>query len=102
VQPPTDDLSAAETALREAKSGKAAQFAPLELRLGREKLTAAREAMDDEEYVKARRLAEQALVDAQLAEAKARAASSQQAAEEMRQAIETLRREAERTPPAAP
>jgi hypothetical protein len=95
ARPPVDELSAAELAVREAESGKAAQFAPLELRLARDKFSNAKEAMDNKDYVRARHLAEQALVDAQLAEAKALSESSRQSAQEMQQTIEALRREAE-------
>lgn len=53
--------------------------------------------MDDEEYDEARRLAEQALVNAQLAEAKAGAEKARQAAAELQKSIQTLRAELERT-----
>ncbi|MGH7833783.1 MAG: DUF4398 domain-containing protein, partial [Candidatus Binatia bacterium] len=64
VQPPTGTLSQAGLAIREADQSKAAQYAPLELRRARDKLDEAERAMKGEDYVKARRLAEQALVDA--------------------------------------
>jgi len=93
---PREQLGAAETAVRQAQASQAPQYAPAELRMAADKLEAARRAMREEKYHEARRLAEQATVDAQLAEAKARDAQSQQTAREMRANIETLRREAER------
>jgi hypothetical protein len=53
--------------------------------------------MRDENYILARRLAEQALVDAQLAESKARSVEARQMARQLREGIETLRKEAERS-----
>jgi hypothetical protein len=46
------------------------------------------------EHLAARRLAEQALVDAQRAEAEARAAAAGETLEQMQRSIEDLRREA--------
>jgi len=71
----------------------------MELQTAREHLDKAKQAMDDEEYDEARRLADQALVNAQLAEAKAGAEKSRQAAAELRRSIETLRAELQRSSP---
>ena len=96
VRPPREEIATAELAVREAQQSKAPQHASLELRMATEKLTRARQAMRDEDYVVARRLAEQALVDAQLAESKARSIQARQMASQLREGIETLRKEAER------
>ena len=56
---------------------------------------AVQEAMHKKDYTQARRLAERALVNAQLAETKAEAEQARRAAAELRQSIEALRREAE-------
>ena len=61
-----------------------------------EKADKAKQAMRDENYVLARRLAEQALVDAQLAESKAQSTEARQTATQLREGIEALRREADR------
>jgi hypothetical protein len=66
------------------------------LRLAQEKLDGARAAMAEEHHERARRLAEQALVDAQLAEARAEAESARHTAGELRRSIEALRVEAAR------
>ena len=55
--------------------------------------------MEDGENLEARRLAEQALVDAQLAEARARSEVARQNATELRASIETLQDELARRPP---
>jgi Domain of unknown function (DUF4398) len=94
--PPTEKMEVAEAAVRQADTQGAGDEAALELRLAREKLEKANAAMEDERYVAARRLAEQAEVDAMLAEAKAESAAARASAREMRQGIETLRSEAER------
>ncbi|MGE0681967.1 MAG: DUF4398 domain-containing protein [Candidatus Binatia bacterium] len=97
-RPPTESLSTAELTVTRAADSGASQYAPLELRIAREKLDGAKRAMTAEEYDRARRLAEQAQVDAQFAETKAQAERARQNAEETRKSIEALRREAERTP----
>jgi Domain of unknown function (DUF4398) len=96
-KPPLANLSQAELAVQEADTKTASQYAPLELRTAREQLADAKRAMDDEEYDEARRLADQALVNAQLAEARAGAEKARQAAAELQKSIQTLRAEAERS-----
>lgn len=97
ADPPKRKLARAELAVEEATGAETAEHAPLELHRAQEKLRAAREAADDEEYDRARRLAEQALVDAQLAQAKADAEARVENAEAVRESIEMLAGEAQRT-----
>jgi hypothetical protein len=66
------------------------------MRIARTKLEAARVAMRDKENLAARRLAEQAKLDALLAEATAQTAQRQEVADAIRSQIEALRAEAER------
>ena len=82
-QPPLANLSQAELAVQEADTKTASQYAPLELKTAREQLAEAKRAMDDEEYDEARRLVDQALANAQLAEAKAGAEKARLAAAEL-------------------
>jgi hypothetical protein len=96
VQPPRDKIGAAELALQQAETSKAAQYAGAELRMARDKLEHAKRAMNDERYQDARRLAEQAMVDAQLAASSAQSLEAQQLAHEMRESIESLRQETDR------
>ena len=95
---PAVAISQAEMAVWEASESRAPQQAPLELRMAREKLEAAKQALKAENYESARRLAEQALVDARLAKAKAESQFARQNAEELQKTIEALRIEAERIP----
>jgi len=97
VAPPREQLGAAEAGVRQASATKASQYAPTELRMASDKLARAQTAMHEKRYDEARRLAEEALVDAQLAESKARTAEAQQTARNMREAINSLRRESERS-----
>jgi len=95
-RPPTATVAQAELAVQEAGQSKAPEYAAGELNIAREKFDRAKRAMDKEEYERARRLAEEALVDAQLAETKADAESTRNAARELRKTIDSLRGEAER------
>jgi Domain of unknown function (DUF4398) len=88
-------VSQADLAVQQASKSKAPEYASLELYTAREQLAGAQEAMQKKEYAQARRLAERALVNAQLAETKAEAEQSRRAAMELQQSIEALRREAE-------
>ena len=96
VPPPESEMGKADLALRKAEQADAAHYAPLEMRTARTKLDAARIAMRDEDNLAARRLAEQAKLDALLAEATAQTAQRQAAADAIRADIEALRAEAER------
>jgi hypothetical protein len=78
VPAPVAEMSAAQTAVTGAEEADAARYAPSDLDRARDKLIRAQAAMQEEDNEEARRLAEQALVDARSAEAKARAEAAQQ------------------------
>lgn len=99
VPPPREQMAVADVALRKAEEAEAATHAPAPLRQARDKLEGARAAMQAEDYEDARRLAEQAAVDAELAEAEARSQVAQQNVAELRESIELLRREVEQQSP---
>ena len=90
-------MSQAELAVQQASKSKAPDYASLELYTAREQFAGAQEALHQKEYTQARRWAERALVNAQLAETKAEAEQTRRAAAELRQSIEALRREAEQS-----
>jgi Sec-independent protein translocase protein TatA len=96
IPPPTQKVALSEAAINQAEASGAVEFAPVEMRSAREKLTQARAAMTQEENKKALQLAEQAEVDAQLAEAKARTAKAQKTVDELQESIQILKREIER------
>ena len=89
-------LSQADLAVQQADKSKAPEYASLELYTAKEQLASAQQAMQRKDYGEARRLAERALVNAQLAETMAQAAQTSQHATELRHSIEALRREADR------
>jgi Domain of unknown function (DUF4398) len=96
---PEAELAAAQVAVDEAEEANAPAQASGPYELARDKLDRAREAVEDDDMVEARRLAEQALVDAQLAEAQARSEVARQNAAELRASIETLQDEIARQTP---
>lgn len=94
--PPTTQLAVANQALSAADTAGATEFAPLETRTAREKLSQAEKANLDKDYDKALRLAEQAEWDARVAERKAQAAKTQRAVKDAQQGVEELREEGRR------
>jgi Domain of unknown function (DUF4398) len=82
VPEPTGEIAKADLALRKAEAVNAAELAPLDARLAREKLEKAKLDVKDGKNLDARRLAEEAEVDALVAEAKARSERFQRATTE--------------------
>lgn len=95
-RPPTNRVTQADLAIRAAVEAKAADFAPMELQSAREKLLQARQMMAAEKYTEARRLAESAQVDAELAEAKAETTVVRRAADQILRRADRPPTEAER------
>ena len=93
---PTAQLATARASVAQAEGVGARDAAPLELLSARDKLRQAETATREERFAQATQLAEQAEVDAELAERKARAAKAQAAATELARGNEMLRSEAER------
>lgn len=96
--PPTEALQAAELAISNAEQARVADYASPELGEAREKLTAARAAVQKEEMVAAKRLAEQSRADAELATAKAGALKAKAVNDEMLKSTESLKQEMQRNP----
>ncbi len=94
---PTEKITTVEKALDVARESNATIHAPLELKLAEDKLKKANIAIDEKEFEQARRLADEALMDAKLAEAKSRSEKAKKLSQEMRNSIDTLRREIERS-----
>ncbi|HZR81521.1 MAG TPA: DUF4398 domain-containing protein [Candidatus Binatia bacterium] len=87
---PVATVARAEMAVDHAEDAQAAVYAPVELQVAQDKLASARWAMDRNDNDEARRLANEALVHAQLAEARADSESARIAAAETRRSIEAL------------
>jgi hypothetical protein len=96
IPPPTEQMAVAKSALANAVSAGASEYAPVEMRTAQEKLDRANRAMDKEDYENARWLAEEAQADARLAEKKAQSAKAQKAASVMQDDIRVLREEIDR------
>lgn len=95
VPPPREELAQAQRAVDQAMAENAVEFAALEVEKARDKLARARAEMSAERYADARRFAEEALVDAELALAKADAAKTTRNADELVQTVQRLREEAQ-------
>lgn len=93
-EPPKTTVSQAQLSVNEAMQTKAAQLAPLELRKARDHLDDAKQAMQSKKYKEARRLAEKAIAEAELAEAKTDAQDAQMTLAELRETLKALREEA--------
>jgi septal ring factor EnvC (AmiA/AmiB activator) len=94
--PPSSQLTIAASAISQAEKAGAYESAPVELKAARKKLEQAKESMKNQDNLTAKWLAEQATVDANLAEAKARSIKSQKTVQEIKESIETLKKEIER------
>lgn len=87
---PTAELQAAQQAVADAERAQAAEHAAGELSQARTKLASANSAVQSEDMDEARRLAEQARVDAELASARTAAVKAQAVNEEMKRSTQTL------------
>ncbi|MDY0212799.1 MAG: DUF4398 domain-containing protein [Desulfuromonadaceae bacterium] len=96
VPAPEKQVTMATQSIAQAESSGAVEFAPVELKSAREKLSQAKLAMDKKENLKAKWLADEAMADADLAEAKARSAKAQKIVEELKDSIRVLREEMDR------
>ncbi len=90
---PVDKLAVAKSSVDRAEQAQAAQYAQVELSTARNKLAAAQAAADKHDADVAARLADQADVDAQLAEYTSRAKQQQQLVEQMDASTRDLRNE---------
>lgn len=95
-QPPTSDLQAAEQAIASAERARVADYASVELSVARDKLSAAHNAVLEENMVEAQRLAQQARADAELASARAELAKARVVNEQMQNGTDTLKQEMQR------
>jgi hypothetical protein len=94
--PPTEQLAVSNAAVVSATGAGATELAPTELRTARDKLARANAAVVSDDNASALTLAQQAQVDARLAEAKSRAIKAQKAASELGEGNRVLREEMER------
>ncbi|MGZ8216961.1 DUF4398 domain-containing protein [Methylomagnum sp.] len=91
--PPIAAISSADMAVNQAMSAKASEYAPADLQRALDKSARAKQAMGDENYRRARRLAEEAQVDAQAAEARAKSEEAKRTTDEAQRTMDSLRRQ---------
>ena len=91
---PNEKIAVAKAQVERAEQSGAPQLAPVELATARDKLQRAEKAAADHDAQPATMLAEQANVDAQLAEATAEQQRSHKAAMELDASLQALRQEA--------
>lgn len=93
ASPPLDLMDSAGGAVKRAEESGAGEYAPLELKFARQKYAEAQSAMNREDYDEARRLANECMANAELAEAKTNAARARAAARQVGESVEALRNE---------
>jgi chromosome segregation ATPase len=93
TKPPNEKLTQVEASIQQAEQVGAENYAPLEIREARKKLDQARELVRKEKYEKAKRTADRAMVDAELAQMKSLSEKAQKAVRELRESIRVLKEE---------
>lgn len=99
VPAPTEQMAVSKAAIANAASAGGAEYASADMRSAQEKMDRANAALRKEDYESARWLAEEAQVDARLAEKKAHSAKAKKAAYAMGEDIRVLREEINRRNP---
>lgn len=94
--PPNQQLQSAEQAITNAEKAGVADYSSPDLTLARDNLQGARAAVQREDMVAARRLAELSRLDAELATARTDQFKAQAVNDEMRRSIESLKQEMQR------
>jgi hypothetical protein len=97
---PDESIAVAKAAVQRAEQSGAPQAAPVELASARDKLARAEKANADHKAKPAIALADQATIDAQVAEATAQKERAAKAAAEFDASMATLRQESNRNSPA--
>jgi predicted S18 family serine protease len=97
LPPPVEQMAVSRTTVeRVAAAPDAVDAAPTELSQARDKLARAERAMNDKDYVAARRLAAESEADARVAESRASANRGERALKEIRDGIRALQDEINR------
>jgi hypothetical protein len=93
---PSEQFAISQTAIDNATAAGATEYAPLEIKNARDKLAAAHQAVDQKEYPAAAALAEEASVDAKLAQTKAASEKAKKSVAEIQDNLRTLQDEINR------
>jgi len=100
--PPTAQVAVSTAAVANAAGAGATELAPVEMKMARDKLDRANLAMTAKDYDTALSLAQEAQVDAGVAQAKAQSVKARKAAETVREDSRALSEEMERKKTATP
>lgn len=98
VEAPRQEMGSAKQAVSQARKTEAPQYAPDAFGKANVKLAQAQAALAKGEHARARRLAEEASVDAELAQATAENARNKAALDKMRRSIKTLQSKVHEAP----
>jgi hypothetical protein len=93
---PTEELTKARSVIQQADKGDAQRYAAADLQRAHDELSSAERAADNRKYDDARRFAESAEADADLATARGNSGAAEHAVQEIKQSMETLKQESER------
>lgn len=93
---PTQELTRAKTVIEQADRAGTQRYAAADLQRAHDELSNAEKSNGEKKYDEARRYAESAEADADVATARASAGEAQRAAHEVMQGNETLRQESDR------
>ncbi len=96
VPPPNQEIEASGVALAAATGAGGVLWAPAEMRSAQDKLTRARQAIEQRDNALALDLARESAVDARLAEAMANAGKARKSAEALQESSRVLREELQR------
>jgi septal ring factor EnvC (AmiA/AmiB activator) len=97
--PPTEQMAVSNAALAHAISAGSVEFAPAEMAMARDKMQRANAALAAKDNDTALAMAQQAQLDAQLAEAKAESAKARKSSDALSEAARALREEMARKQP---
>jgi hypothetical protein len=93
---PTEELTKARSVIQQADKGDAQRYAAADLQRAHDELSSAEQAADNHKYDDARRFAENAEVDSDLATARGNRGAAERAVQEIKQSMEALKQESER------
>ena len=97
IPAPTEQIAVSKAAVTSAIRDGGNEFAPLETKSATEKMEGAERAMAEKDYPLAKQLAEQAQLDAKLAETKTNLAKVQKSIDDSQESNRVLREEIKRT-----
>lgn len=98
VEAPSQEMGSAKQAVTQARETDAAQYAPNAFGKANGKLAQAQAALKKGEHARARRLADEASIDAELAQATADNAKNKAALDKMHRSIKTLQAQIHESP----